>query len=241
MNAFFRAIAVALLATCALAPAHAGVLIGGTRVVFNAKDGETTLRLTNDSDIPALVQAWIDTGDQQSTPDSVDTPFLITPPMFRIEPKRDQNLRILYTREPLPADRESLFWLNVLEVPPKPTGEAAQGKNYLQLAVRSRLKLFFRPDGLQGDPIKAPASLVFRAAAGALVVSNPTPFHITLSDVVVEAGGKTYKVDAGMVAPMGELRLAAAGMPAAATGAAVRFNAINDFGAPSAFTGAVAP
>jgi len=241
MNAFFRAIAVALLATCALAPAQAGVLIGGTRVVFNAKEGETTLRLTNDADAPALVQAWIDTGDQQSTPDSVDTPFLITPPMFRMEPKRDQNLRILYTREPLPADRESLFWLNVLEVPPKPTGAAAQGTNFLQLAVRSRLKLFFRPDGLKGDPLKAPESLTFRATNGALVVNNPTPFHITLADVVVDAGGKTFKADAGMVAPMGELRLTAAGLPAAATGAAVRYNAINDFGASSAFTGSIAP
>lgn len=241
MTAFLRAAAVALLAACTLAPAaQANVLIGGTRVILPAKDGEVTLRLTNENDTPALVQAWIDNGDAKSTPDNVDTPFLITPPMFRMEPKRDQNLRILYTREPLPADRESLFWLNVLEVPPKPADRGPEGNNYLQLALRSRLKLFFRPEGLQGDPLKAPSELVFRAAGKALVVNNPTPFHVTLTDIVVEVGGKTVAVEGGMVAPKSELRLAAANLSAPA-GTPVRFNAINDFGTPAPFVGATAP
>ncbi len=242
MTSFFRALAVALLAACTLAPsANANVLIGGTRVILPAKDGEVTVRLTNDNTTPALVQAWIDTGDAKSTPDSVDTPFLITPPMFRMEPNRDQSLRILYTREPLPADRESLFWLNVLEVPPKPADREAVGSNYMQLALRSRLKLFFRPAGLQGDPLKAPGELVFHVSGNGLVVRNPTPFHITMTDVVVDAGGKAHTSEGGMVAPMSELRLTVTGLSAAAAGAPVRFNAINDFGAPAAFTGAVAP
>jgi len=242
MNSFLRATAVALLAACTLVPAvHASVLVGGTRVVLPAKEGEVTLRLTNDNTTPALVQAWIDRGDAKSTPDSVDTPFLITPPMFRMEPQRDQNLRILYTREPLPADRESLFWLNVLEVPPKPADTQAQNSNYLQLAVRSRLKLFFRPEGLTGDPLKAPAALTFRFVSGELVVANPTQYHVTLTDVVLDVAGKAVAVDAGMVAPMSELRLRANGLATAPAGTSVRYNAINDFGAPSAFTGAVAP
>jgi len=242
MTFLIRAAAVALLAACTLAPAaQASVLIGGTRVILPAKEGEVTLRLTNENDAPALVQAWIDTGDAKSTPDTVDTPFLITPPMFRMEAHRDQNLRILYTREPLPADRESLFWLNVLDVPPKPADRGPDNSNYLQLAVRSRLKLFFRPEGLQGDPLKAPGQLVFHANGGALVVNNPTEFHVTLTDVVLEIGGKSVAVEGGMVAPKSELRLPMTGASTAAAGTAVRFNAINDFGAPSAFTGSIAP
>ena len=247
MNSLIRAIGVALLAACALAPAaQAAVLIGGTRVVLNAKEGETTLRLSNDNANPALVQAWIDRGDPKSTPDTVDTPFLVTPPMFRMEPSRDQNLRILYTRESLPADRESLFWLNVLDVPPKPSGPEAEGKNFLQLAVRSRLKLFFRPEGLQGDPSKAPAALIFQTVAASggavLLIKNPTPYHVTLTEVALDAGGRTYKAEAGMVAPLSEVRLPMAGLSApAAAGAPVRFGAINDFGATAEFTGVIAP
>jgi len=242
MTSLFRAVTLALLAACTFVPAaQANVLVGGTRVILPAKDGEVTLRLTNENDTPALVQAWIDTGDAKSTPDNVDTPFLITPPMFRMEAHRDQNLRILYTREPLPADRESLFWLNVLEVPPKPADRGPGGNNYLQLALRSRLKLFFRPEGLQGEPLKAPAELVFHATGSTLVVNNPTPYHLTLTDIVLDLGGKTVAVEGGMVAPKSELRLTANGLSAAPTGSKVRFNAINDFGAPTAFEGAIAP
>lgn len=37
----------------------------------------------------------------------------------------------------LPVDRESVFWLNVKEIPKKSAEE-----NVLQIAVRSRIKLF---------------------------------------------------------------------------------------------------
>ena len=65
--------------------------------------------------------------DVHSTPESVDAPFLITPPLFRMDAQKEQSLRIVYTHDQLPADRESLFWLNVLEVPPKPTGPGSTG------------------------------------------------------------------------------------------------------------------
>jgi chaperone protein EcpD len=246
MNTFLRAIGMALLAACVFAPASANVLIGGTRVVLPAREGEVTVRLSNENDRPALVQAWIDRGDAKSTPDTVDTPFLVTPPMFRMEAGRDQSLRILYTREPLPADRESLFWLNVLEVPPKPADLEAAGANYLQLAVRSRLKLFFRPQGLSGDPLKAPGELTFRATAGnagtVLLVDNPTPYHVTLNDLAVEVAGKSYKATVGMIAPLSQLRIDVPGLakPPGA-GAVVRFTAINDYGAIAPFEGVLAP
>lgn len=246
MNFPIRILRAALLVACLCSPlAHANVLVGGTRVILPAGEGEVTVRLTNESDRPALIQAWIDRGDPKSTPDTVDTPFLITPPMFRMEPARDQSLRILYTGEALPADRESLFWLNVLEVPPKPkAGEGAQ--NYLQIALRSRLKFFFRPTGLVGDAAKAPSLLTFTArsenGATVLVVKNPTPFHITFGELNVQAGGKPYQAEIGMVAPMSELRLRVTGLTSLpAAGAPVQFTSINDYGAASAFSGVIAP
>ena len=243
MTFWNRALGAALLIACVAFPAaQANVLVGGTRVILPAKEGEVTVRLTNDNDRPALVQAWIDRGDAKATPDTVDTPFLVTPPMFRMEPGRDQSLRILYTKEPLPADRESLFWLNVLEVPPKPADMEAASTNYLQLALRSRLKLFYRPQNLAGDPATAPEQLAFRAgAAGELVVSNPTPYYITLYKLTVAEGGRTFEAETGMVEPMGELRLRVAQMGKAAASAAVSYSAINDYGTPTPSTSRVTP
>ena len=243
----FIGTAFAVVAACCLlaGTARAEVVIGGTRVVFPAQQGEVTVRLSNEGDKPALVEAWIDDGDIHSTPDSVNTPFLITPPVFRMEPRKDQSLRILYVQgaQRLPADRESLFWLNVLEIPPKPSGAMAD-KNTLQFAIRSRLKLFYRPANLTGDPAKAPDQLSFKPAndnqGAALVVHNPTPYYITISELALGTDGKPLAGTGGMVAPFGDLRLPLKDLAQApSAGTSVVFTTINDYGAADTHKGAV--
>lgn len=249
MKSLICAFRAGLIALCLYAAsAHASVVIGGTRVVFPARDGEVTVRLTNEGDRPALIEAWIDRGNPQSTPDKVDVPFLITPPLFRMEPHRDQSLRIIATPAPapLPSDRESLFWLNVLEIPPKPTGAEMAGKNLLQFALRSRLKLFYRPAQLSGDPIKAPELVTWTVVADgqgyALDVHNPTRYHITFVKLSLKVGGKLYTADAGMVKPLGTLRLAVKGLTQApAPGTPIAYEIINDYGAAASYKGTVVP
>ncbi len=247
MKRFVCALGAGLLALCLGVPhAQANVLIGGTRVVFPAKDGEVTVRLTNDNDHPVLVESWIDRGNVHSTPESVDVPFLITPPLFRMEAKKEQSLRIVFTHEQIPADRESLFWLNVLEVPPKPTGPQTEGQNILQLALRSRLKLFYRPAALPGDPLEAPEKLTWRVVADgkgyALEAHNPTPYHVTISELSVATGSRDVTADIGMLAPFSALRLPLhdATRPPA-PGSTVTYTTINDFGAAVDFKGTLVP
>jgi P pilus assembly chaperone PapD len=247
MRKFVCAIGAGLLALCLSAPpVQANVLIGGTRVVFPAKDGEVTVRLTNDNDHPVLVESWIDRGDVHSTPESVEVPFLITPPLFRMDAKKEQSLRIVYTHEQLPADRETLFWLNVLEVPPKPTGPQAEGQNLLQLALRSRLKLFYRPAGLPGDPLKAPAALTWKIVADgkgfALQVHNPTPYHVTITELALVTGSKNASAEIGMVAPLSDLTLPLHDVTTKpAAGSALTYSVINDYGGADSFKGTVSP
>lgn len=247
MKTVVCALRAGLLTLCLFAAsAHAGVVVGGTRVVFPAQDNEVTVRLTNRGERPALVEAWIDDGDIQSTPDKANVPFLITPPLFRMEGNKDQSLRIIGTAAQLPRDRESLFWLNVLEVPPKPAGADAANANILQFAVRSRIKLFYRPANLPGDALKAPAQVTWKAVSDgqgySLEVHNPSPFYLTFSKVEFTVGGTHYSAEPGMVAPMGSQRLVVKDLKQApATGTSVAFDAINDFGASVGFSGAIAP
>jgi chaperone protein EcpD len=244
MRHFLAAACAVLVALCLFVPgAHASVVIGGTRVVFPASQGEVTVRLSNDAAHPALVEAWIDDGNVQSTPETADTPFLITPPLFRMEANKEQSLRILYVAgtKSLPTDRESLFWLNVLEIPPKPTGEAAD-KNTLQCAIRSRLKLFYRPATLPGDPLKAPDQLTFKAVSDgegvALEVHNPTSYYITISKLSLGNVANAVAGAEGMVAPFGDRRLPLKGhVHPPVAGTAVHFTTINDYGAGDAHKG----
>lgn len=247
MNSLIHAARVGLLTLSLLASAaNASVLVGGTRVVFPAKDGEVTVRLTNDNTHPALVEAWIDAGDPNSTPDKVSVPFLITPPIFRMDPHKDQSLRIITTPAPLPNDRESLFWLNVLEIPPKPTGKEYVGKNLLQIAIRSRLKLFYRPAGLKGDPAEAASEITWKAvsdgAGYALEVENASEYHITIAQLSIDVNGKSYDAAPAMVDPLSTLRMPLKGLTSAPlAGSVVSYAIVNDYGATTPLKGSVKP
>lgn len=247
MKSLLCAMGAALIVLSAVVgTASASVVIAGTRVVFPAANGEVTVRLNNDGSAPALVEAWIDSGNPDSTPDTAHVPFLITPPLVRMNPAKGQSLRIVYTGQPLPKDRESLFWLNVLEIPPKPVAKPGEEQNTLQFAVRSRLKLFFRPAKLAGDAATAPEQITWSAVADgagfALEAHNPTPYYITFSQVSFNANQTAYALGSGMVAPMASLRLPIKNPGHAPTaGAAVDYTTINDFGAAKTYQGKIAP
>jgi chaperone protein EcpD len=112
-------IVIGLASTVLIYDAHASVTISGTRVVYPLGQREVTVKLDNDSLHPSLVQVWMDDGKAAAKPGDIQVPFVITPPIFRMEPKKSQVLRVMYSGEPLPSDRESVYWLNVLDIPPK--------------------------------------------------------------------------------------------------------------------------
>ncbi|CAG9175144.1 putative fimbrial chaperone YadV [Cupriavidus laharis] len=223
--------------TLALIPhAYASVVIAGTRVIVNAEDREATIKLSNEGKSPALTQAWLDTGDAAAPPAGIDVPFTVTPPIARIDPGKAQTLRIHYTGEPLSADKESVFWLSVLEIPPKPTAEEMDA-NKLQLAFRSRIKLFFRPAGLQGDAGEAPARIAWRIVKSdhglALEASNPTAYHVSFSSMELLDGAHSATNEAGgMVAPGKTTTFPLAGKVDPGKATTIRYQAINDHGGP---------
>ena len=230
------AMAAGLALACCL-PALAGVVIDGTRVIYPSSAREVTVQLSNTGGSPALVQAWIDRGDPDQSPEASDAPFVLTPPISRIEPGRGQALRIIATGGELPPDRESVLWLNVLEVPPAPDADA--GENYLQVAFRSRIKLFFRPAGLEGRANAAPAELRWQQRGAQLHVSNPTDWHVTLARVTaLGADGAelvTVEESGQMIPPGGTTGWSVPDMVAD-----VAFTTVNDYGGRAEHTSGVA-
>ncbi|MFC6338800.1 fimbria/pilus periplasmic chaperone [Pseudomonas sp. CCM 7891] len=224
---------------------QAGVIIDGTRQIYPQLRREITVRVSNDDQhAPRLIQAWLDKGDQHQRAELIDVPFSLSPPVFRLDAGKSQAMRLSYTKEPLPTDRESLFWLNVLEVPPSvaefdPTVEEG-GRNHLRFAFRIRTKVFFRPVNLPGKPEEAPAQLrwsLLRNAQGyALQVHNPSAYHITFNEVALSMGShadaERLPFEEGMVVPGGILELPVRkGVKSIPAGAQVQFTYINDFGA----------
>lgn len=217
-------------------PAQSSIVIAGTRVIYDARESEAAIKLSNEGKVPALVQAWIDDGNAKAAPAEIAVPFTVTPPVSRIDPGKGQTLRILFTGEPLPPGKESVFWLNVMEIPPKPTGDEAE-VNRLQFAFRSRIKLFYRPADLKSSAGEAPAQIAWRLVrAGnrqALEARNPTAYHVSFSTLEVTSSGKTARFDdGGMVGP-GETKIfPLSGEVGTGTPGRIRYQAINDYGGP---------
>lgn len=94
--------------------------------------------------------------------------------------------------------------------------------------VKSRLKLFYRPAGLEGQPETAYRLSVTRSG-NQLTVSNPTSYYVTLFTLKVD--GQEIK-EANMVPPKGSVSF----MLPSATVSTVTWQAIGDYGGVSSRT-----
>lgn len=95
--------------------ASAGVVIGGTRVIYLSDKSDTTITVkNNEAAIPYLIQTWVD-------PSIIQEPRKTT--VYRHSTGISSGgwagkiLRIMKTEGNLPQDRESVFWLNIKNIP----------------------------------------------------------------------------------------------------------------------------
>ncbi|UAN53859.1 fimbria/pilus periplasmic chaperone [Serratia sp. JSRIV002] len=213
--------AIALFSSSSLA----SVVLSGTRVIYPSDAKEVSVKINNVGPSPVLLQSWIDNGDANAKPAAIKVPFVLTPPMNRVEQGKGQTLRISYAGGSLPMDKESVFWLNVLEVPAK--SEAKTNENRLQMAFRTRIKLFYRPAGLQGNANDASKAVTWNTQGGKVQATNPTPFYVNFVNLSVN--GK--KLDNAMVAPRSSMVLNLAGNG----GNKISGSVVNDYGAVNPF------
>jgi len=239
---------LALLALTCPMLVQAALSIQGSRVIYEEARGEAIVQLQQVGEAPGLVQVWLDRGDDTIAPQMQDIPFLITPSVSRIEPGSGQSIRILRVRDDgLPRDRESMFFMNVLEVPPAPANAVAAGDNFIQFSSRARSKFFYRPRGLKLQPDRAHQllgfSLVDDGGQVQVKINNPSPYHVTFKALKLlqsDAGGGTpvaelgglVGIEARTVAPASDvlmpMDLTAPSLPV--SGLTVSFEVVGDYG-----------
>ncbi|EGT4253207.1 molecular chaperone [Citrobacter amalonaticus] len=162
-------------------PVHAGVVIYGTRVIYPAEKKEVIVQLMNQGTHPSLVQTWIDDGDTTVPPEKLQLPFMITPPVTRIAAESGQQLKIKKMPGALPEKKESLFFLNVLDIPPN--NPENNGKNILKFAMQNRIKLFWRPKGIAAVNKMSFQKLALSRRGSSISIKNDTANWITVTDI----------------------------------------------------------
>ena len=212
MNKYIPIVVISLLS----ASVQAGVIVGGTRVIYNGEKKETSISVKNPDKSSFLIQSWSDAGESSTD----KSPFMVTPPLFRLGGGQENTLRIIRTGGNLAEDRESLYWLNIKSIP---ATEKKDNVNTLQIAVKTRIKLIYRPQSLTQQPEDLTGKLSWQRSGNKLTVSNPTAYYMNFSTLKV--GASTVK-DATYVAPMSS---ASFSIPNGASGD-VSWTLINDFG-----------
>ena len=160
---------------------HASVVVQSTRVIYPANKQYVSVQLVNNDSTPSLVQSWIDGGDIDSTPETTTAPFIVTPPITKISAYDGTQLKVHFLENALPQDRESIYYFNILDIPPK--SENDQAANQLKLTMQTRIKLFYRPAKLLTGVEKALNALTFSAASHSIVIDNPTPYFMTIANI----------------------------------------------------------
>ncbi len=166
---------VALISTTA----QGALSLDRTRIIFNGSEKSITLSVSNSSEkLPYLAQSWIENDKGVK----IQSPFMAIPPIQRIEPKKPSQVKIekLPAINQLPQDRESLFYFNFREIPPK-----SDQPNILQLSIQTKIKLFYRPESIivTGTEINNSPwqqKLTLEKKGDHFIAKNPTAYFITI-------------------------------------------------------------
>lgn len=212
---------------CAVVPsARAVLIVEGTRLIYSGSAREASISILNKSERGALVQSWVSEEDDD---DKRDVPFAVAQPLVYLEPNGRHLIRVFYAGWGLPEDKESVVWLNIMDIPPK--REQSEQPGSIQFAVRQRLKLFYRPPGLVGSTSDAVPKLVWKTLQGQKIqVNNPSSFHVSLIDLEVGTGASRQEITDYVFLSPGETRVLEAPVPAFEYSSHISFKEITDSG-----------
>lgn len=213
-------LAISIIGSLGLQSANAAVALDRTRVIFDGGQKSMSVNVRNDNTkLPYLAQSWIEDAEGHK----IQSPLMALPPVQRLEPGAKSLVKIQLApgaEAKLPQDRESLFYFNLREIPPK-----SNKANVLQLALQTRVKMFYRPKSLVQEQASSETpwqeQLTLSRQGERYQVTNPTPYYVTLV-----AAGKT-DMKPLMLAPKSSADL---GVRAEVLGNQPRIAYINDWG-----------
>lgn len=205
-------------------PAYSAIALDRTRVIFDGDQRTVSLNISNQNEqLPYLAQGWIEDEDGKK----IQSPFTVLPPVQRVEPGKSSQVKIqsLQATRQLPQDRETLFYFNLREIPPR-----SNKPNTLQIALQTRIKMFYRPSAIALEMNSTPwqEQLSLTRQENKYVVNNPTAYYVTVVEVKASNNGKELAgFEPLMVAPKASAPL---NVPVAALGNSPVLVYINDYG-----------
>lgn len=216
-------ISIIFCVTLSSLQANAAISLDRTRIIFPGDQKSISMTISNENkQLPYLAQGWI----ENDKGEKINSPFVVLPPVQRVEPGSKTQIKIQGTNgfTALPQDRESVFYFNLREIPPR-----SNKPNVLQLALQTKVKLFYRPQSLLQSSDAKPwqESMTLIRSGDRYLVHNPTGYYATIIDAREKGAKSENKFKPIMVSPRSDVDL---GLSATELGSTPELVYINDFG-----------
>lgn len=198
INNFSKLMLLTIISLISISKSYSAISLDRTRVIFNESAKSVLVHISNDNkQLPYLAQAWLENEKMQKI---TKGPIVLTPPLQRVEPDEKSLITLSGTPDlhKLPQDRESVFYFVLREIPPKSNKE-----NTLQIALQTKIKLFYRPKAIETDSDKEwQSEISLETVNDGYRVMNPTPFYLTIVGFAgSESEVKTKKIESIMIPP----------------------------------------
>lgn len=205
-----------------LATGSDGIALSRTRIILGDDKRSTSLGIRNSASHPWLVQARVLTVEGQDAP-----LFMVLPPLLRLEAGSSAQVRIMAAGDlsVLPSDRESVWYLHALMVPPSSSPDAG-GSASFQVGMESVIKLFWRPSSLKEPNDNVFGQVRFSGQGTKIRACNLTRYYLSLGSLAFDGVRVDLNLQPSMLAPLGCENFTG-------TGKKVSWSMINDFGGNS--------
>ncbi|WP_318448721.1 fimbrial chaperone [Photobacterium leiognathi] len=206
----------------------AAFILNGTRYIYDEGRKNISIEVSNESKDSFGGQVWIDNIDKEDNTVS----FIPLPTFFKVDGEKKQIIRIMKTTDSLPADKESLFWLNVQEIPPLNKTQ----ENAMVIAVNTQVKLIYRPKIIEGGRKNAEQKIEIHRENNAYFLKNPTPYYFAILNIKVDGklvkNNKRISESLAMFAPKSAISLGAINLNEKSK---ITIDAIDDYGAKNSY------
>jgi len=164
--------------------AYAGIYPENSRIIYRADEDLQTLTIQNTNDYPILVQSFVDDGG--FNPNITAVPFVTNPAIMQLAAGEYGAISIIFTGDNLPNNQESLFWLNLHEIP----AITKQQENHpykMLITINTQLKLLYRPANLakQLDTNKLVKQLNFKLNRQHLTAANQSAYFASITELAL--------------------------------------------------------
>lgn len=165
-----------VLSLMTIPSAWAALSVDQSRYIFEGDKDAISIVVENASPKTYGGQTWIENIKETDTRPT----FVVTPPFFKVPGNGKQVLRVIKALDEMPEDKESIYWVSLQEIPPKnPDGG-------LSLALRTKVKLLYRPANLMDGRKNAETGLSLQEKDGQIQLVNTTPYIFAIADVLDE-------------------------------------------------------